>query len=37
MIKSGLIVANEDLYSPPVVQDISNLGAALQIGFVLVK
>jgi hypothetical protein len=37
MIKSGLIVANEDLYLPPVVQDISNPGAALQIGFVLVK
>ena len=25
------------LYSPPVVHDISNPGAALQIGFVLVK
>ena len=37
MIKSGLIVACEDLYSPPVVQDISNPGAALQIGFVLVE
>jgi hypothetical protein len=25
------------IYSPPVVQDISNPGAALQIGFVLVE
>jgi hypothetical protein len=33
MIKSGLIEVNED----PVVQDVSNLGAALQIGLVLVK